>query len=106
MTKDNDLQRLMRIVDACSDVPQSEQFDLLITAAIVVGQIARNEVLAFPGQYEEERAKQAIHLRNALLLVETDEPDIEGERMFLEGDFEGWLEHLKGRRRKLEGGEP
>ena len=50
---------------------------------------ARTEALITPGRLPEERARQAEQLRLMAELVAADEPDLEMEKLFREGDVDG-----------------
>ena len=64
----------------------------------------RNAALVLPGGFPAERARQVERLREIEAIVEADTPDLELERLWLEGDIVGMTAHLK-RRGLLDNGE-
>jgi len=62
---------------------------------MALAQQARNEALAFPEGFSTEQARQLHHLEGIAVLIGTDAPDIELERLTQEGDWDGVLKRLR-----------
>jgi hypothetical protein len=90
-------ERLARVTVACGDVPPREQLDLLTAAWLVVASGARNAALMEPGGFPAERARQVTLLRRLADLIVADVPDLEMERLWQEGDMEGFRRYVQSR---------
>lgn len=93
-----------RLIDACASLPMDDRLFVLQVAWIILAQQARNEALAIPGGFPAEQARQLLTLGNVARLVEGDTPDLELERLWLEGDVEGAIQHVLKLRDTLEKG--
>src|SRR6266850_5067915 len=92
---DAQFEILQRVYAACAGLSTRDTLEVLQLAWLSVASNARAEALIAPGGFPEERARQLEHLRNMAELVEADEPDLELERLFHEGDIEGMLRHMQ-----------
>jgi len=54
----------------------------------------RTAALAMPGGFPEARDRQALRLEALPQIERSDTPDLEGERLFQEGDHEGFARHV------------
>jgi hypothetical protein len=95
MSKDEVLRRLEDVIDACGDATGDDQLFLLELAWMATAAHSRASALAFPGGFTEARASQVARLEKILAIVRADEPDLEMERMWQEGDHEGFAQRLQ-----------
>ena len=84
------------LVDRLSALPTGQRLMAVELAWVMVGMQARQEALAIPGGFQAERERQLEHLGKLAWLVREDTPDLELERLMLEGDVEGLARHLSG----------
>lgn len=92
---DEPLAALMRVYSACEGLSTREKLDTVELAYLVIASHARTEALMMPGGFPAERARQVEHLEKMVKMVGEDEPDLEMERLFQEGDIEGMLAYLR-----------
>ena len=83
---------------ACGDLSAQDRLDVLLFAWLVLASQARTEALIAPGGFPAVRDRQAARLRTMADLVASDEPDLEMERLFQEGDIAGMLRHVQALR--------
>jgi len=92
MSSDHDpLEVLLRVYTACAGLSMQARLEILELAWLTVASNARTEALIQPGGFPEERTRQVEHLRRMIDLVTVDEPDLELERLYQEGDIDGML---------------
>jgi hypothetical protein len=83
------LDRLHQIVNlVCADLSTPEKLDLLSAAWLLVASNARTERLAEPDGFPTERAHQVERLRAFAEMIALDEPDLETERLWHEGNYQ------------------
>ncbi|HEY0873602.1 MAG TPA: hypothetical protein VGD94_09025 [Vicinamibacterales bacterium] len=90
-------ERVMDITAQLESLGDVDRLEVLEIAWLVMAANARNAALALPGGFPAEQARQLTHLEKIALLVREDSPDLEGERLFLEGDIAGMLRHMRAR---------
>jgi hypothetical protein len=99
MNHDNreQVESIVRIYLACGgdDVPTRDKLELLSAVWLCVASQARNEALIAPGGFPVERDRQSAMLRSFADLVDADQPDVEMERLFLEGDIDGVVRRVR-----------
>jgi len=91
------LERLARVTLACGDVSPRDKLDLLAFAWLAVASEARNATLGEPGGFPAERDRQVALLRDFADMIEADTPDLEIERLWQEGDMEGFARYVQSR---------
>jgi hypothetical protein len=96
------LESLVRVNAALAGLSARERLDVVNLAWLTIASNARTEALITPGGFQEERERQVQVLRAMAVLVSADEPDLEKERHFHEGDIEGLLRHLQSLRDGLD----
>lgn len=69
--------------------------DLFELAWMVRANNIRKAAIIVPGGFLAAQARQLDLLEKMLELVRADTPDLEGERLFHEGDIEGLLRHRR-----------
>jgi hypothetical protein len=79
----------------------TDRLEVLEIAWLMTAANARNAALALPGGFPAEQARQLTHLEKMALLVREDTPDLEAERLFLEGDIPGMLRHMRAMIRRI-----
>ena len=89
------LDYLLAVNAALDGLSTREKLDVVQIAWLTMGSNARTEALSIPGGFPEERARQVEQLEKMAELVSTAEPDLETERLFEEGDREGWLRRVR-----------
>jgi hypothetical protein len=102
MADDGDPQMKASIdaIDAVKNLAPGEGARALLAAWLMVADRARNEALAFPDGFAEERSLQVDQLRSLADFIEDEEPDLERARGLHEGEWARQLRLL----RKLYGG--
>jgi hypothetical protein len=95
-------EALVRVNAVLAGLPTQERLDVLELAWLTMASQARTEALITPGGFPAERDRQVQVLRNMAVLVGDDEPDLEMERLFQEGDHEGMLRRLQSLRDGLD----
>ena len=91
------LESMKRVYAACLDLSTRETLDALQLTWMAVASNARNEALRLPDGFPTERARQVEKLRRLAAIVEADVPDLEVERLFQEGNIDGWLRLVQQR---------
>jgi hypothetical protein len=97
MSPSDDLvSKIMQVHSACLELGLStrEELDVLQWAWLAVASNARTEALGIPGGFPEERARQVTRLHAMADEVARDQPDLEMERLYQEGDDEGMHRHI------------
>lgn len=56
----------------------------------------RSAALALPGGFPEAKQRPVEQLDKHVAAIWLDEPDLEAERLWHEGDFEGFSRHIRG----------
>jgi Spy/CpxP family protein refolding chaperone len=92
---DTILDQLLRIHAALEGLPTRERLDVVQIAWLTTASRARTEALITPGGFSEERSRQVEYLNAMAKLVAADEPDLEMERLYNEGDVEGVLRRVR-----------
>lgn len=84
------------VVDLLSatPLPLTEQLFVLQLAWLALAGNARDQALAFPDGFPAEQARQLEQLDAMIRLVRDAAPDVEAERLFQEGDAEGYVKHM------------
>jgi hypothetical protein len=92
---------LIDILDACegSTLSLEEQLRALSIVWTQRAQQLRSDALAIPGAFPQERARQVALAQEMTAAILRDEPDLEMERLQLEGDVRGAADYF---RRKIE----
>lgn len=104
MTDDITGTTLAAVVALCNESPLSttERLHVLSMAWLMCASEERNEAMIEPGGFQAVQAKQLVLLQRLRDLVASDEPDLELERMFHEGNTEGMLAYLQEKMRRLD----
>ena len=102
MSDDTILDQLLRINAALDGLSTRERLDVVQIAWLTTASHARTEALITPNGFPDERARQVEQLNAMTRLVAADEPDLEMERLYNEGDVDGVLRRA---RRLLDDGE-
>jgi len=89
------LEDVLSVRQAVSGLSEREMCDVFLVAWMCSATNARTEVLIAPGGFPEERDRQVEQLRKMADLVACDEPDLEMERLFHEGDISKMLQRLR-----------
>jgi hypothetical protein len=89
------IEAILRVNAACGQRTSHEKADLLLAAYTLCASNARNEALIEPDGFPRERDRQVALLRQAIELIAHDEPDLEAERLFQEGDLDGMRRHYE-----------
>lgn len=92
------LDNMLAVNAALAGLSARNRLDVLQGTWLLFASTARTEALITPGGFPEERARQVEQLRRMAELIAADEPDLEMENMFHEGDVEGMLRHLQALR--------
>lgn len=79
------------------NIEDRERLDILSIAWLLTAGNVRAEALAIPEGFPAEQARQITLLDRLALLVREDTPDLEGERLFQEGDYDGMMQHYARR---------
>lgn len=79
-----------------------EGLDLFELAWMVRARNIRHAAVIVTGGFLAAQARQLDLLEQMLELVRADTPDLEGERLFHEGDIEGLLRHSARKRKGKE----
>jgi hypothetical protein len=96
---DNDTSGVLaELIDLVVLLPYDARLALLGRAWLAFAQVARGEALAFPGGFAAARARQLGMLAKMTRHVESDEPDLELQRLLHEGDAQGVTRHMNERR--------
>ena len=85
----------------CADLPTREKLDVLSAAWMIIASTARTEALAEPDGFPAERARQVERLRRYAEMIAIDEPDMERERLWHEGDHEAIFRRQEQHLQKL-----
>ena len=85
----------------CADLSTREKLDVLSAAWMIVAHTARTEALAEPGGFPAERARQVDRLHRYAEMIAIDEPDLETERLWHEGDHQAMFRHQEQQLREL-----
>ena len=80
---------LLRVYAACAGLSIRDRLSVLQIAWLAIADNARTEAQMSLGGFLEEQVRQLTQLRKMFALVDNDEPDLEIERLYLEGDREG-----------------
>lgn len=88
------LERMVKVIDACDGLPPADTLFVLEMAWLATASNLRNAQLANPGGFPSERDRQAETLEKLAAIVRSDTPDVELERLWLEGDNEGAVRHV------------
>jgi hypothetical protein len=64
---------------------------------MVAAATERREALALPGGFTAAQSRQIEQLEKLVAMVRDDKPDLEGERLYQEGDMTGYAKHLRAR---------
>ena len=102
--KPNLFETVALVCDAASGPSTSARLEVLELAWLLLASNARTEALIVPGGFPEEKARQLQHLRRMADLVGADEPDLEMERLFHEGDVAGVIRRVQELAEELEDG--
>ena len=86
-----ELEHVNRALDALADLTSNDKLQVLALVWFAVAKAARNEALINPGGFQEGRAAHVRMLVGITELVAGDEPDLEEERLFQEGDLEAFV---------------
>lgn len=87
-------RRLHQITNVdCADLSTREKLDVLSAAWLATAANARTEALAEPGGFPAERDRQIARLGFYAEMIAVDEPDLEAERLFQEGDYKAMFQH-------------
>jgi hypothetical protein len=91
------LEMLIEINRLCTErsLDDHARLELFELAWLTTAGNIRNAALAMPGGFAVEQARQLGFLEKMTALVGSETPDLEGERLFQEGDLEGWMEHMR-----------
>lgn len=104
------LDRLVRLDGVLGDCTTPEKLNVLLLAWLCQAANARNDQLPFPDGFTTERAQQVNQLCAASEMVADAEPDLEGERLFVEGvesgDLDAWGQHVLDQLRDAQGRAP
>ena len=96
------LELVVKLVKATFDLEShDDRMRALEIAWVFLASQARTEALAVPGGFSATRDRQARRLEELLVWVRTDEPDLEAERLWHEGDREGFMMHIDELTRRL-----
>jgi hypothetical protein len=85
------------VIRAVADLSTQDKLEVIELLWLAFAANARTEQLAIPGGFQEEQARQVERLDKFAALIRADAPDLECERLWLEDDLEGMVEHLKRR---------
>lgn len=87
---------LVEVNNRCAELGLSDddRLDLFELAWLMTASNLRNATLAIPGGFPTEQSRQLRILEHMVEMVRTDEPDLEAERLFQEGDIEGLHQHF------------
>lgn len=104
MTNKEALTAVTSTLDVRVELSLSDQdmLHVLEMAWLVLAQMERDKQLAVPGGFPEEQARQLGVLHKMSHLVGDSEPDIELERLWQEGDHEGYQRRLRELWEKLD----
>ena len=86
---------LVQCVQGSKELQPEDRFTCLLIATIIGAALARDAQLGIPNGFQVEKERQLRYLEAVADLIRDTEPDIEGERLALEGDLEGLIEHLR-----------
>jgi hypothetical protein len=75
-----------------------ERLDVLETVWLQTAERVRDAALALPNCFPDEQRRQVEVLDAMAEIVREATPDLEGHRLHLEGDAQGWLNHARMRR--------
>jgi hypothetical protein len=95
MGDDRTFDAMERLTAACAGLTTREVLDALELTWIAFAANARTEQLSIPGGFPEEQARQVQRLQRIAELVRGDEPDLELERLWQEGDHDGFVARVK-----------
>lgn len=91
----NILDFIIRVNAVLEGLTAHERLEVMNLAWLAVANNARTEALILPGGFPAERSRQVDQLRQMADLVSTDEPDLEMERLYHEGDVEGMARRIR-----------
>ena len=86
---------LLRVYAACAGLSIGDRLTVLQIAWLAIAGNARTEAQMRLGGFLEEQVRQLTQLRKMFALVDTDEPDLEIERLYFEGDREGMRRRME-----------
>ena len=93
---DPDTRVLFEIFKCAEQLPSPrEQFEIILTAAVVISTQALNSQLHIPGGHTAEKERQLQMLAKLTRLIREAEPDMEAHRLLLEEDWDGLAQHIK-----------
>jgi hypothetical protein len=95
MAGDTLLDQLLRVNAALDGLSTRERLDVVTLVWLLAARAARYEALIAPGGFPDERSRQVEQLHKIADLIAADEPDLDMERLNLEGDIEGILERVR-----------
>lgn len=88
-------EAMASVLDACAALPIDDRLLVLQVAWLALAKQARDDALMFPGGFPAVQARQIVILENAAQLVKEDTPDLELERLYQAGDWEGIVRYLR-----------
>ncbi|MGB7220760.1 MAG: hypothetical protein WBD07_18315 [Vicinamibacterales bacterium] len=86
--------RIKAAVDPDGELSSAEKLAAIESAWLYWSVRARDDELSIPGGFPVEQARQVACLEKLLAGVRAAEPDLELERLTLEGDREGIIRHM------------
>ena len=86
---------LLRVYAACAGLSTGDRLTVLQIAWLAIAGSSRTEAQMRLGGFLEEQVRQLTQLRKMFALVDTDEPDLEIERLYFAGDREGMRRRME-----------
>lgn len=97
--------KLLEVVEEiqarCAHLSTRDKLDVLYFCWLLAAQDARRMALIEPGGFPAEKARQLEELNFLTAMVSSDEPDLEAERLTLEGDLDGLRRYVDQIRQQL-----
>jgi len=87
------VEGMARVLAALERESSSDKLEALMIAWLFVAADARNQLLPFRNGFRGEQERQVKQLETMLAAVRADSPDVEGKRLWPEGDFKAWWRH-------------
>jgi hypothetical protein len=88
-------EALLRVYAACAGLSIGDRLTVLQIAWLAIAGNARTEAQMRLDGFLEEQVRQLTQLRKMFALVDTDEPDLEIERLYFDGDREGMRRRME-----------
>ena len=99
--RDTDADTLVKVMGVLASSGLTQDASLLVLELAWMAQAnnIRTAASSFPGGFTAAKATQVDQLQKLVDLVRGDVPDLEQERLWREGNFEGYRQHVLRRLR-------